>query len=71
MSDLVKIMIVEDESIVALDLATGLERDRYVVTGIADSYEEAMELFNEQEPYILLMDINHRGKKTAWIPPPP
>lgn len=59
----VQIMIVEDESIVAMDLAAGLEKDGYQVTGIADNYEDAIRLFREQPPDILLMDIHIQGNK--------
>lgn len=56
-------MIVEDESIVAMDLAAGLERDGYIVTGIADNYTGAHELFLQQPADILLMDIHIQGEK--------
>lgn len=59
----INVLIVEDESIVALDLAAGLEKEGYNVVGIADNSEEAMELFREHEVDILLMDINIFGDK--------
>ena len=63
MNPKVQIMIVEDESIVAMDLAAGLERDGYQVTGIADNYKDALQLFSEHPADILLMDINIHGDK--------
>lgn len=63
MPDRVHVMIVEDESIVAMDLAAGLEQDGYVVTGIADHFDEALALFREKPADILLMDINIQGEK--------
>lgn len=42
----INILIVEDESIVAMDLASGLEQDGYQVAGIADNAEEAQQLFS-------------------------
>lgn len=63
MPDRVHVMIVEDESIVAMDLAAGLEQDGYVVTGIADHFDEALALFREKPADILLMDINIHGEK--------
>jgi DNA-binding LytR/AlgR family response regulator len=51
-------MIVEDESIVAMDLAAGLEHDGYKVTGIADHFEEAVKMYTENTVDILLMDIH-------------
>jgi len=59
----INILIVEDESIVALDLANGLERDGYNITGIADNAEEAQQLFSDNEVDIVLMDVNIIGKK--------
>ena len=59
----VNILIVEDESIVALDLASGLEHDGYNITGIADNAEEAQQLFNNNEVDIILMDVNIIGDK--------
>jgi DNA-binding LytR/AlgR family response regulator len=59
----INILIVEDESIVALDLANGLERDGYNIAGIADNAEEALQLFNDNEVDIVLMDVNIMGKK--------
>jgi DNA-binding LytR/AlgR family response regulator len=59
----VNILIVEDESIVALDLASGLEHDGYNIAGVADNAEEALQLFNENEIDIILMDVNIIGEK--------
>lgn len=59
----INILIVEDESIVALDLANGLEQDGYQIAGIADNAEEAHQLFNEHEIDIVLMDVNIIGSK--------
>ena len=49
MPEKVKILIVEDESIVAMDLSTGLENDGYTVAGIADNFDEAIHLFSINE----------------------
>lgn len=59
----VNILIVEDESIVALDLASGLEHDGYNIAGIADNAEEAQQLFSDNEVDIVLMDVNIIGEK--------
>jgi DNA-binding LytR/AlgR family response regulator len=63
MNDKIHVMIVEDESIVAMDLTAGLERDGYIVAGIADNYTEAISLFNKEQVDILLMDIHIHGNK--------
>jgi two-component system, response regulator PdtaR len=63
MNDQVKIMIVEDETIVALDLSMRLQKEGYEVVGIAASSDDAITLFTEQKPDLVLMDINIKGKK--------
>lgn len=59
----VNILIVEDESIVALNLSMGLEADGYDIAGIADNAEDALQLFTENEIDIVLMDINIIGER--------
>lgn len=59
----INILIVEDESIVALDLATALHQDEYEVIGIADRAEEAIRLFKQHAVDIVLMDIRLPGPK--------
>lgn len=63
MPEKIHVMIVEDESIVAMDLAAGLEHDGYTVTGIADNYEDAVKMFSSEPVDILLMDIHIHGNK--------
>ena len=63
MPEQINVMIVEDESIVAMDLSAGLEHDGYNVVGIADNYDDAVELFSGNQVDILLMDINIYGNK--------
>jgi two-component system, response regulator PdtaR len=63
MSGKVKILIVEDESIVAMDLAMRLQKAGYEVVGMADNSDEALTLFKEEEPDLVLMDININGPK--------
>nr|WP_281721075.1 response regulator [Nitrosomonas nitrosa] len=64
------ILIVEDESIVALDLQAILIRLGYHVTGIAGCGDEAIQMAAERQPDLALMDIRLRGSmdgvKTAW-----
>ena len=62
-ADIINILIVEDESLVALDLKKGLEKEGYRVVGIADRAEKAFELFREKEVDIVLMDIHLSGAK--------
>lgn len=63
MPEPVKVMIVEDESIVAMDLSAGLEHDGFIITGIADNFTDAHTLFEQHPADILLMDIHIQGEK--------
>ncbi|MCT7948805.1 ATP-binding protein [Ancylothrix sp. C2] len=57
----VKILIVEDESIVAMDIADKLERLGYEVSGCVDSGELAIETVAQTQPDLVLMDIVLQG----------
>jgi PAS domain S-box-containing protein len=61
--DSASILIVEDESIIAMDLKTSLLSMGYQVCGIAESGERAIEQAEQHKPDIVLMDIRIRGKK--------
>lgn len=63
MSDKVKIMIVEDESIVAMDLSMRLQKEGYDIVGIASNSDDAIDIFTGQKPDLVLMDINIKGAK--------
>jgi len=54
----VRIQIVEDERIVALDLCTGLEQLGYEVVGIASDEPGALRMARHAEPDLVLMDIH-------------
>ena len=58
-----QIMIVEDEQIVAMDLSMGLQKNGYVVVGIADNFDDAIRMFMEHGVDILPMDIHIRREK--------
>jgi DNA-binding NtrC family response regulator len=60
-----KILIVEDEFVVANDLRLILIGAGYQVTGIASSAERAEELLQKEKPDIVLLDIRLEGKKTG------
>lgn len=57
-----KILIVEDEFVVANALRLILEQAGYNVIGIAASFEEADEILYKQKPDLVLLDIQLRGK---------
>jgi K+-sensing histidine kinase KdpD/DNA-binding response OmpR family regulator len=57
----VKILVVEDERIVAADLASQLSRIGYTVAGVAYSADEALEQAAELQPDLVLMDVRLPG----------
>ncbi len=59
------ILIVEDERLVAKDLAARLKHAGYAIAGIADSYDTAITLFREHSPDLVLLDINIKGEKNG------
>ena len=56
-----RIVIVEDEKIIALDLQRRLERFGYQVVGMASDGPEAIETARDRDPDIILMDIMLAG----------
>lgn len=56
-----KVLVVEDESIVALDIQKRLKKLGYTVTGIAETGEEAINKVAENNPNLVLMDIRLKG----------
>ncbi len=60
MSD-IKILIVEDDTFIAEDIASNLRSAGYQVTGIADQGEEALRLAAANPPDLVLMDIMIQG----------
>ncbi len=56
-----RVLIVEDESIVALDLQRRLVRLGYDVPRVAASHDQALKAVNDTFPDIVLMDINISG----------
>ena len=59
--DKARILIVEDERIVAEDIQISLAKLGYSVAGIAASGEEAVEKAEELCPDLVLMDIKLKG----------
>jgi PAS domain S-box-containing protein len=58
-----RIMVVEDEALIALDLERRLRGLGYEVVGVADDFETAVETFTETPPDLCLVDINLRGSR--------
>ena len=60
-----KILIVEDQKIIALDLKISLKNRGYDIIGISDNGEDALKLTKEHPPDLILMDIMLRGEKNG------
>ncbi len=61
MEEKTKILIVEDEMIIAANISLQLTNLGYEVIGIIPRAEEALPLIRENQPDILLLDINLKG----------
>ena len=60
-----KILIVEDESIIALDLQYGLKDLGYKVIGTTDNCQDAIDMAAEHLPDVVLMDIKLKGNMSG------
>lgn len=58
MNNIINILIVEDEIIVALDIQSAIESMGHKSLGIATNYNEVLEIIDKNTPDIILMDIN-------------
>ncbi len=56
-----KILIVEDENIIALDIRSILEDLGYMVSAIVSSGEESIQKASKMKPDLVLMDIKLKG----------
>lgn len=61
--DAPRILIVEDEYIIAEDISSSLENMGYKVCGMAASGAKALEVAQSEQPDLVLMDIMLRGDK--------
>jgi len=61
MSPSAKVMLVEDELIVASSIAQNLQKSGYEVVGIASSSQQALAAIEQSLPDLVLMDIRIRG----------
>ncbi len=61
MEEKTKILIVEDEMIIAANISLQLTNLGYEITGIIPRAEEVLPLIRECQPDIVLMDINLKG----------
>jgi len=58
-----RVMVVEDEAVIALLLSSHLMKWGYDVVGTADNFEEAVELFDAEQPDLVLMDVSIMGPR--------
>lgn len=56
-----KILIVEDEAVIAMELEDRLDQMGYSVIGMASNGEVAIRKIASKKPDLILMDINLRG----------
>lgn len=63
MSVKTKILIVEDEAIVALDIKGAMKRLNFEITDIVSNHDDAINSVKRDEPDIILMDIHIDGDK--------
>lgn len=57
----IRILVVEDENIVALDIERGLKRLGYSVIAVVNNGPEAIEMVGKHHPELVLMDIQIKG----------
>lgn len=65
--DSLKILIVEDEIITAVDIQETLEKSGHQVTAIARNFEDAFSSLKSQIPDLAIIDINLRGSQMDGI----
>lgn len=58
----IKVLIVEDETLIAQEISACLEENDFDVAGIASTSDEALQLIKNNEPDVILMDIMIKGK---------
>jgi hypothetical protein len=61
----VKILICEDESIIAMDIKNTITRLGYVVTSIVKTADELIKKTATEKPDIIISDIKLQGKSTS------
>jgi len=57
-----KVLIVEDENIIALEIAWQLESLGYQVVGVSSRGEDAIRRVSAEKPDLILMDIRLKGE---------
>lgn len=60
-----RILIVEDEVLIADTIERYLKKRGHQVTGMAISYEGALQQYNQHQPELVLLDIRLSGRKSG------
>lgn len=60
--DQARILVVEDEGVVAIDIEEGLKSQGYQVVGVVPTGEEALTEAEQKRPDLVLMDIRLKGE---------
>ncbi|SMD32790.1 two component transcriptional regulator, LytTR family [Reichenbachiella faecimaris] len=63
MSNKIQILVVEDEPIIADDIAICLEQMGHEVVDICNTADQALSILDQQEVDLILLDIKIKGKK--------
>ena len=58
-----RILVVEDEAIIAMEIESSLENLEYEVTSIVDTGDRAIQKAEEDKPDLILMDIRIKGDR--------
>jgi len=58
----IKVLIVEDEALIAAEIAECMEENGFETIGIASTADTALDLVSGNKPDVILMDISIKGK---------
>lgn len=62
-----RVLVVEDEALIAMDIEIMLERRGWRVLGPAPTVKEALRLLKAETPDVALLDINLRGETVISV----
>jgi DNA-binding response OmpR family regulator len=67
MKRLTRILIVEDEFLIGMELAATLEAHGFLVMGPVASVDEALEILQRERPDAVILDLNLRGRAATPV----
>lgn len=62
-----RVLIVEDELLVAMELQALLDRSGWEVVGLAPSLDRALGLLGREDPDVALLDVNLKGERVTPV----